>query len=163
MRYAELGNYFDSVDHWGDKVVDDHEQNGFVSETLASYRSRANSYSPRFGEYVRSLADKYAIGENMAEKDKPDEPTTDYLRSCVRCAHYRRGELDAAGTHLCERPQLGSRLDRVLGAEVPNTRDAYMERRNIAVLVEKGVELLTNEPDPGFCGAEGKFFQRSGF
>jgi hypothetical protein len=73
------------------------------------------------------------------------EPMTD--RSCVRCAHYRHGEMDAAGTHRCERPQLGVTHDYVVGADVPNTRDAYAERRL----------------DEGACGPEGKFWQQSGF
>lgn len=73
-------------------------------------------------------------------------PTID--RACVRCVHYRRGEMDATGTHLCERPQLGKTRDLVIGVDVPNTRDAHAERRN-------GGE--------GSCGPEGKFWQQSGF
>lgn len=73
------------------------------------------------------------------------EPAAD--RSCVRCAHYRMGELDAAGTHRCERPQLGVTRDLVLGADVPVTKDAYEERQNRI----------------DSCGVEGKFWTQSGF
>jgi hypothetical protein len=75
-----------------------------------------------------------------------DEPLTD--RACVRCAHYRVGEADVRGQHLCERPQLGASVDRVIGASVPNSKDAYEERK-------------ANGPDA--CGPEGKFWSQSGF
>lgn len=74
------------------------------------------------------------------------EPLTD--RSCVRCAHYRVGEADVRGHHRCERPQFGVTRDHVVGADIPNSRDAYEERR-------------TGGPDA--CGPEGKFWSQSGF
>lgn len=80
------------------------------------------------------------------------EPMTD--RACVRCAHYRVGEADVRGQHLCERPQLGSTHDRVIGADIPNSRDAYQERANVAL----GLQV----PDDR-CGPDGKFWSQSGF
>lgn len=90
---------------------------------------------------------------NLGRKDYPvsNEPLTD--RSCVRCAHYRRGEMDAAGMHLCERPQLGVTHDYVVGEDVPNKRDAYRER---AYNIAQGFGEES-------CGPEGKFWTQSGF
>jgi hypothetical protein len=91
---------------------------------------------------------------NVAEADKSGyresgEPLTD--RACARCAHYRAGEADVRGQHLCERPQLGFTHDRVIGANIPNVRDAYRERAF--------GPLEADDP----CGPEGKFWSQSGF
>lgn len=82
-----------------------------------------------------------------------DEPLTD--RACVRCAHYRVGEADVRGQHLCERPQLGFTHDRVIGADIPNSRDAYVERREL----DPSVGPVPTD----LCGPEGKFWSQSGF
>lgn len=75
-----------------------------------------------------------------------DEPLTD--RSCVRCAHYRVGESDVRGHHRCERPQFGFTHNYVIGADVPNSKDAYDERH-----------LVGSDA----CGPEGTFWSQSGF
>lgn len=84
--------------------------------------------------------------ENKSGYATSAEPLTD--RACVRCAHYREGEADVRGQHLCERPQLGVTHDRVVGADIPNTKSAYDERS-------------TGGQDA--CGPEGKFWSQSGF
>lgn len=89
----------------------------------------------------------------MTEQDKSgyrdsDEALTD--RSCVRCAHYRTQASDVPSRgHRCERPQFGVKHDYVIGADMPNSRDAYNERA-----------LVLGEDT---CGPEGKFWSRSGF
>jgi hypothetical protein len=88
------------------------------------------------------------------------DPAVD--RSCVRCAHYRHGEMDAVGMHLCERPELGSTRDRVIGAEVPNTRDAYDERRDLGSYRPEDADVLV-QAKLDRCGPEGKFWTQSGF
>lgn len=79
-----------------------------------------------------------------------DEPLAD--RSCVRCAHYRTQASDAPRGpwrgHRCERPQFGVTRDHVVGADIPNSKDAYDERRTV---------------DTDACGPEGKFWSQSGF
>jgi hypothetical protein len=68
---------------------------------------------------------------------------------CVSCAHYRRKDDPHVFTHRCEHPRFGSTRDRVVGADVRNSADAYAERSGF------------NGPDA--CGPEGKFWARSGF
>ena len=87
------------------------------------------------------------INRRAAQDDKSGyaasgEVETD--RSCVRCAHHRKQTEYQA--HICERPQLGSTRDDVIGVHKPNRADCYDERRN-----------------PLACGPEGKFWAQSGF
>jgi hypothetical protein len=93
------------------------------------------------------------MSEDKSGYADADEPLTD--RSCDRCTHYRSPErIDEAQDyapsikHICERPQLGSHRDLVIGEDVPNSRDAYRERAG-------GAEDR--------CGPEGKFWSQSGF
>lgn len=74
------------------------------------------------------------MGEDESGYVDSDEPLTD--RSCVRCAHHRTNPEFGDGpiTHLCQRPQFGSTRNRVIGVDVPNSRDAYRERADNVAL-----------------------------
>lgn len=80
-------------------------------------------------------------------------------RSCKRCAHHRRREqlefLPKTVEYRCERPQLGSTHDRVIGADIPNSRDCYNERQEPVHNV--------SHIQADVCGPEGKFWAQSGF
>lgn len=87
---------------------------------------------------------------------------------CVTCAHYRRrgGWIESSDLvkHCCERPQLGYTIDRVVGADIPNSRDAYSERApSRTIMVERGMEIIPPAEHQVRCGPEGKFWARSGF
>lgn len=92
------------------------------------------------------------MGEDKSGYADSGEVETD--RSCVRCAHYQR-KIEPTIRHVCARPQLGSKRDLVIGADVPNSRDAYRERVD-------NVALGLGEADDR-CGPEGKFWSQSGF
>lgn len=111
----------------------------------------------RYADFARKLDEAGHWGPVMSDqKDKSgyrasDEPLTD--RSCVRCAYYRAYYRTQASDspsrgHRCERPQFGVTRDYVVGEDIPNSKDAYEERR-------------TDAPDT--CGPEGKFWSQSGF